>query len=183
MFERIYQLNHLGLLLFSIHSSQKVNLSRICSYIWCEIRGGYWLPRRHSGKESACQNRRCGRPRFDPWIGKTPKSRKWQPTAVFLPGKFHGQSCLAGYSAKSSTWLSTEQHRMDMPVCLTTNQSFCCFYDDFSYVCSVPRELGGTVILLEITMVKVALLLHIFSTMFVVKHIQTMDLSASFQLY
>ena len=25
-------------------------------------------------------------------------SRKWQPTAVFLPGKFHGQKRLAGYS-------------------------------------------------------------------------------------
>ena len=25
-------------------------------------------------------------------------SRKWQPTPVFLPGKFHGQRSLAGYS-------------------------------------------------------------------------------------
>ena len=25
-------------------------------------------------------------------------SRKWQPTPVFLPGKFHGQRRLAGYS-------------------------------------------------------------------------------------
>ena len=25
-------------------------------------------------------------------------SRKWQPTLVFLPGKFHGQRILAGYS-------------------------------------------------------------------------------------
>ena len=24
--------------------------------------------------------------------------RKWQPTPVFLPGKFHGQRCLVGYS-------------------------------------------------------------------------------------
>ena len=24
--------------------------------------------------------------------------RKWQPAAVFLPGKFHGQKILAGYS-------------------------------------------------------------------------------------
>ena len=23
--------------------------------------------------------------------------RKWQPTPVFLPGKYHGQRCLAGY--------------------------------------------------------------------------------------
>ena len=33
-----------------------------------------------------------------PWIGKIPWSRKWQPTPVFSPGKFHGQRSLAGYS-------------------------------------------------------------------------------------
>ena len=25
--------------------------------------------------------------------------RKWQPTPVFLPGKFHGQGSLVGYSS------------------------------------------------------------------------------------
>jgi len=25
-------------------------------------------------------------------------SKKWQPTPIFLPGKFHGQRSLAGYS-------------------------------------------------------------------------------------
>ena len=27
----------------------------------------------------------------DPWVGKIPWSRKWHPTPIFLPGKFHGQ--------------------------------------------------------------------------------------------
>ena len=35
---------------------------------------------------------------FDPWVGKIPWSRKWQPTPVFLPGKFHGQRSLEDYS-------------------------------------------------------------------------------------
>ena len=35
---------------------------------------------------------------FDPWVGKIPWSRKWQPTRVFLPGEFHGQRSLAGRS-------------------------------------------------------------------------------------
>ena len=35
---------------------------------------------------------------FDPWVGKIPWKRKWQPTPVLLPGKFHGQSSLVGYS-------------------------------------------------------------------------------------
>ena len=30
-------------------------------------------------------------PRFDPWVGKIPWRRKWQPTPVFLPGESHGQ--------------------------------------------------------------------------------------------
>ena len=34
----------------------------------------------------------------DPWVGKIPWRRKWQPTPVFLPGEFHGQRTLAGYS-------------------------------------------------------------------------------------
>ena len=37
------------------------------------------------------------RPGLDSWIGKI-WSRKWQPTPVFLPGEFHGQSSLTGYS-------------------------------------------------------------------------------------
>ena len=36
------------------------------------------------GKESACQ---CRRLKFDPWVGKIPCRRKWQPTPVSLPGK------------------------------------------------------------------------------------------------
>ena len=40
-------------------------------------------------------------------VGKIPWRRKWQPTPVFLPGKSHGQSSLAGYTvhgvAKSQT--------------------------------------------------------------------------------
>ena len=31
-------------------------------------------------------------------FGKIPCRREWQPTAVFLPGEFHGQRSLAGYS-------------------------------------------------------------------------------------
>ena len=38
-----------------------------------------------------------GRPRFDSWVRRIPRRRKWQPTPVFLPGKSHGQRSLAGY--------------------------------------------------------------------------------------
>ena len=45
-----------------------------------------------------CQCGRHKRCRFDPWVGKIPWRRKWQPTPVFLPGKSNGQRSLAGYS-------------------------------------------------------------------------------------
>ena len=41
--------------------------------------------------------RRCKSHGFDPWVGKIPWRRKWQPTPVFLPGKSHGQRRLADY--------------------------------------------------------------------------------------
>ena len=35
---------------------------------------------------------------FDPWVGKIPYRRKWQPTPVLLPGKSRGLRILVGYS-------------------------------------------------------------------------------------
>ena len=46
-----------------------------------------------SAKAEACKQ--CG---FDPWARKIPWSRKWQPTPVLLPEKFHRQMSLEGYS-------------------------------------------------------------------------------------
>ena len=37
-----------------------------------------------------------------PGLGRFHCRRKWQPTPVFLPGKFHGQRSLAGYSSMQS---------------------------------------------------------------------------------
>ena len=52
----------------------------------------------HSGKEPVCQCRRCKRHGFDPWVRKISWNRKWQPTTVFLPGRFRGQRGLMGHS-------------------------------------------------------------------------------------
>ena len=40
----------------------------------------------------------CRKPNFDPWVGKIPWRRKWQPTPGLLPGKIHGHRSLKGYS-------------------------------------------------------------------------------------
>ena len=76
-------------------------------FIYSFTRG---LPIWHSAKESACQSRRCKRCGFNPWIGKIPWSRKWQPTPVFLPGENsmdRGTWWVTIHEVpKSQTWLS-----------------------------------------------------------------------------
>ena len=63
-----------------------------------------------SGKESPDN---AGDRGFDPWVGRIPWRRGWQPTPVFLLGKFHGQRCwqatLHG-GPKSWTRLSAQAH-------------------------------------------------------------------------
>ena len=44
----------------------------------------------------------CGRPRFDPWVGKIPQRRAWQPTAVFLPGESPGTEGAGGPQSMGS---------------------------------------------------------------------------------
>ena len=52
----------------------------------------------------------CRKPEFDPWVGKIPWRRKWQPTLVLLPGKSHGWSSLVGYSPRGcKEWDATER--------------------------------------------------------------------------
>ena len=60
-------------------------------HVWC-------FPQGTSGKEPACQWRRCKRCEFNPWVRKIPWRRAWQPTPVFLPKESHGQRNLVGYS-------------------------------------------------------------------------------------
>ena len=53
---------------------------------------------------------------FHLWVRKMPWSRKWQPTSVFIPGKFYGQKSLVGYSPwaykelGTTEWLNTHTH-------------------------------------------------------------------------
>ena len=53
------------------------------------------LPRWLSGKEFACQYRRCRRCRFHPWVRKIPRGGNGNPTPMGWPGERHGQRRLA----------------------------------------------------------------------------------------
>ena len=55
------------------------------------------------------QCRRCRTCEFDPWVGKLPWRRVWQPTPVFLPGESHGQRSLVGYSPGGHKELDTAE--------------------------------------------------------------------------
>ena len=95
---------HLRLLIFLPgFLINQLEIHPVWHFTWCIVHMLPWWP---SGKEFPCQ---CRRLMFNPWSGRCPWRRKWQLTPVFLPGKFHGQRSLVGYSqwvAKSWTWLS-----------------------------------------------------------------------------
>ena len=91
-----------------------------------------WL----SGNASTYQCQRRRRHGFSPWVKTIPWSRKQQPTLVFLPGKFHGQSSLADYSPWhcKGLWLS-DKHSVEKE--MATHSSI--------YACKIPwtEEPGG----------------------------------------
>ena len=63
--------------------------------VWLQDRLGWTFPDCSDGKASTCN---VGDSGFEPWVGKIPWRRKWQPTPVLLPRKFHGWRSLVGYS-------------------------------------------------------------------------------------
>ena len=72
------------------------------------------ISEKSSGEEPSCRCRRLKRCGFNPWVGKIPWSRKWQPTPEFLPGESHGRRSLAGYSL----WGCTESDTTELlPFC------------------------------------------------------------------
>ena len=75
------------------------------------------FPAGANGKEPSCQCWRYKRWGFDPWIGKIPWRREWQPTPVLLPGESHGQRSLVacspqGLKESDTEWLSTYAHQL-----------------------------------------------------------------------
>ena len=92
----------------------------------------YYLPMFHevflggaNGKEPACKCNRHKRCRFDPWVGKMPWKRAWQPTPVFLPGEPHGQRSLAGHSPGVAESDATERLSRSTEQALGRSESCC----------------------------------------------------------
>ena len=86
----------------ALSSRSSRNDGNVCSYApqWGFPGGSV------SDEDSPCQRKRR---KSDPWVGKILWRSAWQPTPVFLLGKSHGQTSLAGYSPwghkeSNTTW-------------------------------------------------------------------------------
>ena len=81
------------------------------------------LPRWCSGKESTCQAGDARDAHLIPGSGRSVGEGNGQPTLVLLPGKFHGQRSLVGYSpwgqkeSDKTELLSTYTHYRTQSVC------------------------------------------------------------------
>ena len=72
--------------------SFKTLLSILCKiHIKNDILSSLGFPGGASGKEPICQCRRCKRHGFNPWVGKIPRRKAWQPTQVSFPRESYGQ--------------------------------------------------------------------------------------------
>ena len=85
------------------------------------------LPKWCSGKESACQCRRCKSCGYNPRVGKIPCRRKWQPTPALLPGKFHGQRSLVGYSPWGGKESDMTEHSTAQSIDIWWSSIYECF--------------------------------------------------------
>ena len=77
--------------------------------------------------ESTCQIKKRG---FNSWVGKILWRRKWQPTPVFLPRKFHGQRNL---------YMPWGHKELDMTEPTEHKSSCLCLFPHFTMSLGVKR--------------------------------------------
>ena len=91
-----------------------------------------WL----SGGRSALSGGDAGDVRktwLHPWVGEIPRSRKQQPSPVFLPGKLHGERGLVAYSPWGHKKLDMTEHAQ---ICCEQSCMECFFPAKFRHLSS-----------------------------------------------
>ena len=82
---------------FRFRDSNNFPLENSSRYTLCWFILSHWLSWWLSGKEFSNEFFHCRGFGFNPWVGKIPWRRKWQPIPIFLLGKPHGQRRLVSY--------------------------------------------------------------------------------------
>ena len=59
----------------------------------------------------------CGRPGFDPWVGKFPQRREWLPTLLLWPGEFHELHSPWGHKESDTMEQLSLSHAYYKPCC------------------------------------------------------------------
>ena len=84
-----------------------VHIVQLCLYLHC------YIVMHHFGASPVSQTVKNLSEMRETWVDaqveKVPWRREWLPTPVFLPGEFHGQRSLAGYSP----WGRRESDRIE----------------------------------------------------------------------
>ena len=91
------------------------------------------------GKESTYKYRSRKRHSFHPWVRKIPSRKKWQPTPVFLPWKFHGQRRLVGYRVRHGLQSDLTDHTQTH-----THMNIDTYFPAQPSTLWWPREAGGS---------------------------------------
>ena len=77
------------------------------SQLYLLVRG---FPGGPSGKEHACQCRKCKTCRFDPWVRKISWRKAWHLTLVFLPGQSHRLRSIGSQRVTTEAMYHTSTH-------------------------------------------------------------------------
>ena len=89
----------LGSVLNLSSAASCVAMNQITYYCWTSVYHSVTSPWWLSAKESTCNAEdAAGAVGSIPGLGRSPGEGNGKPTPVFLPGKFHVQRSLAGYS-------------------------------------------------------------------------------------
>ena len=85
-------------------------MSKLCwKFFNLPVKYSVWVSQMTQCWRTHLPNRSCG---LNPWVGKIPWSRKWQPTPVFFPGKSCGPGrLLAIGSTRIEHNLVTKPHK------------------------------------------------------------------------
>ena len=103
-------------LIFVVYSVLTAVSLKLMNILWTDSIWGHCPC--HQFHSALC--RRLERHGLDSWVWKTPWSRKWQPTAVFLPGESHDRGAwqaVAHGVTKGWAWL--KRHSTHLFICIS----------------------------------------------------------------